>query len=127
VPLNHEFSADISDNLSIATNIETDDLSFIEKELLSEVSAVDAILNSNALVWLEIRKSLNILKSKNRKFYQTINQRLFLDFREIYINQLPHKRLYPRLDRALALAIKLHNRCIKQARHKQRQVELHIA
>ncbi|GAA3927844.1 hypothetical protein [Litoribacillus peritrichatus] len=78
-----------------------------EQELLREIEAIDAVLNQQSLTFYEIRKSLNILKSENHRYYLNIAAKLFLDIRDIYIEQLPVKNLYPKLDRALSLAIHL--------------------
>ncbi len=90
-----------------------------EIELLREIEAIDAVLNQKALVFYEVRKSLNILKSQNYRYYIGISAKLFLDIRDIYIEQLPVIRLYPHLDRALLLAAHLEKQVRQQFKQRK--------
>jgi len=92
----------------------------VEQELLMELEKIDAALNNKALVWYEIRKSLNILRTQNHRYYISLSNKLFMDIRAIYIEQLPLYRLFPHMDRALSLAHQLELRLRKQSRRLDR-------
>jgi hypothetical protein len=79
----------------------------LERELLQAVERIDAVMNQKALTWYGVRKALNDLKTQNRRFYPNLTSHLFSDIREMYIEELPLWRLYPELDKAMALSIQL--------------------
>lgn len=79
----------------------------LERSLLEELNRIDALLNRQALTWYGIRKALNILSSHNQELYPNVLKHVFGDIRDMYIEQLPIERLYPRLDKVMELAYQL--------------------
>ena len=79
-------------------------IEIIEKKLLTEIEAVDAFLNKDNIQWAEIRKVLNILKSKNRKLYPKIKRQLFMDFRMVHDHQISDPLLDKHMNKAWELS-----------------------
>lgn len=75
-----------------------------EQELLTELVIIDSMLNSESLIWREIRSSLNMLRNKNRNHYGKIKRKLFMDFRMIVDQQIDMEGLDGHLDAAFELA-----------------------
>ena len=75
-----------------------------EQKLLAELEIIDSILNSESLIWREIRSSLNMLRNKNRRHYGKIKRKLFMDFRMIEDHQITIEGLNGHLDEAYELA-----------------------
>ncbi|GLQ33618.1 hypothetical protein [Litoribrevibacter albus] len=82
----------------------------LERHLRQELERIDAVLNQKALTWYGIRKAVNILKTRNHSHYPSLLRHVFMDIREMYIEQLSLDRLYPRLDLVMELAIRLDRR-----------------